>query len=708
MSRILTGVVLLLLSCTVAAQHAPDSTEKILDEVVITATRTENKVTNIPLPVQIISAKEIRQTGSEKLIDILQMQTGLVIATNPLGIAFQGYPNPFGTGIQMQGMDPGYTLIMVDGEPLAGRNGGVLNLDRIAVSNIRQIEILKGPATSLYGSDALAGVINIITDTPQKNAIGGRIHTGSNKALGVILNGALKGRKAFLELTGNRSSNDGWDFDDNIYGKTIDPSVQYNFNVKSGYKWNDKNDLMLSARYFEQKQFNDYEIIPKDLPEVVTGTTVEHEKSVYTKWNYRPADRLNFITGLYLTGYDNFSHAYLQENDSLYEQITLNQSLIKPEVQVNIGKSKDQWVAGLGANLEAVRSNRYSNKQKMNAWFAYLQKQKVFNGELNVIAGARFDKNSLYAAQLSPKLAIAWKPQPSLIVKASVGVGFKAPDFRQQFLDFSNSLVGYTIIGAKELGNGLARLQRSGLLPESVNIGPYIDGEPLEPERSVGINLGADYTFKPGTFVQVNLFRNDISNLIETYSLPFKQTNDKEIFSYTNINKVFTEGAEISVGHKINSHLRIKGSYNFLIAKDKEVLERIKNQKVYKRDVVTGVSQLVRLSDYKGLYNRSRHTFNIVADYLNLKHKAGLTLSLKYRSRYGFQGINGYTDGNLILDDPREFASGFALVNIVLKKDIGQHLNLQAGIENLLNYTEPILMPSQFGRGYFVNMNFKF
>lgn len=153
-----------------AQEKKADSTLKILDEVVVSGTRTENKVSNLPLPIEVISYKNILQSGSQKLLDILQMQSGIVVASNPLGTALQGYPNPFGEGVQMQGLDPAYTLIMVDGEPLTGRNAGIINLGRIAVGNIEQIEILKGTATSLYGSDALAGVINVITKKPVKNS----------------------------------------------------------------------------------------------------------------------------------------------------------------------------------------------------------------------------------------------------------------------------------------------------------------------------------------------------------------------------------------------------------------------------------------------------------------------------------------------------------------------------------------------------------
>ena len=123
-----------------------------MDEVVVTATRSERLLGNTAVPVTLIRQQTIRQSGSLRLHDILGEQTGLFIT--------QG----FGRGVQMQGLSPDYTLILLDGEPLIGRMGGVLDLTRLTVGNIRKIEIVKGPSSSLYGSEALAGVINIITD----------------------------------------------------------------------------------------------------------------------------------------------------------------------------------------------------------------------------------------------------------------------------------------------------------------------------------------------------------------------------------------------------------------------------------------------------------------------------------------------------------------------------------------------------------------
>src|SRR5690606_30694517 len=114
-----------------------------LSEVIVTATRTVRQLSSLPLPVQLVSKKEIQSVNSLRLSDILNEQTGLITIPD-----FGG-----GEGIQLQGLDSQYTLILVDGVPLIGRSAGTLNISRITVGNIKQIEIVKGASSSLYGRD---------------------------------------------------------------------------------------------------------------------------------------------------------------------------------------------------------------------------------------------------------------------------------------------------------------------------------------------------------------------------------------------------------------------------------------------------------------------------------------------------------------------------------------------------------------------------
>ena len=685
-----------------------DSTAKLLDEVVVTATRTENKVSNIPLPIQVITAKNILLSGSQKLIDILQMQTGLVIANNPLGIALQGYPNPFGEGIQMQGLDPEYTLILVNGEPLIGRNAGIINLGRIAIGNIKQIEIIRGPATCLYGSDALAGVINIITEDPVKNSLNLQTHYATNNTLGLTAAGNIVGKKIALELFGNRYSSNGYDLDKSIYGKTEDPFIDYSGSARLTYNINDKNKFTLSSRFFTETQFNNYLIYPQTEPEVVKGTTVETDESLFAQLQHKINKKVSYIGSIYATSYTNNASVFLQKNDSLYETINLSDLLVRPELQVNVGKNPASlFVTGAGYNMENVSSTRYSSVSDLNSWYLFAQKQFQWKERTNIIAGARFDKNALYPAQLSPKLAVAYKIKSNFVFKGSVGAGFKAPDFRQQFLNFSNSLIGYTLLGARELGNGLKMLQESGQLDTGLNINPYLKEINLAPEKSIGVNAGFDYTVNSHAILKINFFRNDISNLIESYNLPFLKTNNQAIYSYKNLDRVFTEGMEASFTYNFNEHFSVFGGYQYLVAKDKEIVQKIKDGELYKRDPVTYITTLVTKGEYKGLYNRSRNNANLRLQYHNIFYKATAFITAKYIGSYGFSGLNGFQNGSGVYDDNRETVNGFVLLNTTVSKQIATRWEVQGGIENMLNYTNKLLMPNIFGRSYFINLNFK-
>ncbi|HJY22441.1 MAG TPA: TonB-dependent receptor, partial [Hanamia sp.] len=492
------------------------------------------------------------------------------------------------------------------------------------------------------------------------------------------------------------------------YGKTVDPFVDYSFNAKMIYDINAKNKFTVSARYFSDKQFNNYVIYPGQEPQIVKGNTIENDKSLYTRWQHKVNDKLNYFTSVYATSYSNNAAVFLQKNDSLYEEIKLTQFLLKPEVQVNMGKNPAALlVAGAGYNFETVNSTRYGTPRQLNSFYVFAQKQMQWKEKTNIIVGARFDKNSLYPAQLSPKMAVAYKVNPDFIIKGSVGAGFKAPDFRQQFLDFSNSLIGYSLIGANELGNGLLKLKKTGQIDNSVDINPYLNGVELLPEKSIGINLGFDYTLNNNSVFKINFFRNDISNLIETYNLPFNKLNNQSIYSYINVNKVFTEGMEINLSHHFSKNLSLYGGYQYLVAKDKNVLRKIKEGAMYKRDPVTNVTSLVTKKEYKGLFNRSRNTANLRLQYNNILYKANAFITAKYRGKYGFNGLNGFYNGNDILDDDRKFVKGFVLVNATISKQFTNRWEAQTGIENILNYTNKLQMPNMFGRSYFINVNFK-
>ncbi len=122
--------------------------EQKLDEVLITATRTYRQLSSLPLPALIVSKEQISDVNSNRLDDILNEQTGLITVSEFVG----------GEGIQMQGLDSQYTLILIDGVPIIGRSAGTLDIGRLTVGNIKQIEIVKGASSSLYVTQDFAGL----------------------------------------------------------------------------------------------------------------------------------------------------------------------------------------------------------------------------------------------------------------------------------------------------------------------------------------------------------------------------------------------------------------------------------------------------------------------------------------------------------------------------------------------------------------------
>ena len=143
------------------ARPAPaDTTARRLGRVVVTATRTAELLEDVAVPTTVVDARDAEADGRLRLTDLLADVPGLTITSD------------FGAGVQVQGLDPAYTLILIDGEPVIGRDAGVLDLKRLSVSGLDRVEIVRGPSSSLYGSDALAGVVNLVTRPPDRT--GGR------------------------------------------------------------------------------------------------------------------------------------------------------------------------------------------------------------------------------------------------------------------------------------------------------------------------------------------------------------------------------------------------------------------------------------------------------------------------------------------------------------------------------------------------------
>jgi outer membrane receptor for ferrienterochelin and colicins len=662
-----------------------------LPNVLITATRNARPLEVLPLPVSIIRKEQIRAAGSLRLNDVLAEQTGLAIISD------------HGTGLQMQGFNPDYTLILLDGEPLIGRTAGTLELSRIAVGNIERIEIVKGPSSSLYGSEALAGVVNIISNKAKSGQSGtANLRYGANNTLDAGLNYSTQGKKLGLSLFANRYQSAGYDLDESNPEATIDPFVNHTLQARLSWQTGKKSQLSLVGRWFAETQDQFFEVSREPSALEVSGKGTLKDWNLLPTWTFYPGKNLSVQTRFYVSRYATES-VLSYTNKEVYDETFFIQQFTRPEVVGTYQFLPDHTLTvGLGRVGEQVEATRYESIQAYHTLYGFSQYEWLSTRKLALTAGLRYDRHNVYDGQLSPKLAAQYKLNPQFSLNASAGRGFKSPDFRQLYLNFTNSIAGYTVLGAVELQEGLERLRQQGQIA-AILLDPNTLGS-IHPESSTALNVG--WRWAPQTELKFsgNFFYNAIEDLIQTQAVA-RKTNGQAVFSYFNVNRVFTRGMEAEAVWNIKSWLSLNVGYQYLEAKDRAVMDKLKQGEVYRRDPETLSTERVPKSDYGGLFNRSRHMANARLFFNHEPSGHSGSVRLIYRGSYGFADTNA----NSILDVQEEYVKGYAVVNLAAAKVLlKQQLRVQLGLDNVWNYRDPNFVPALPGRLWFVALEYNF
>lgn len=655
---------------------------------VFTATKTERLLNNIAVPVQIIGQKTIQQAGSLRLSDILSEQTGLFMT------------NGFGTGVSMQGLNPDYTLILIDGEPLIGRTSGVLDLKRITVGNIKQIEIVRGPSSSLYGSEAMAGVINIITDKPRKNSLNIGTRYGSYNTADINLKGSIRTNRINYQGFGNYYRTDGFSIRPNSRERSVAPIERVTQQHNLGYRFSDRTNLSLNIRYNHETIKNNITVTNNGNAINSTGLEKNDDLNATLQLSHHFNQRVKNATRIYGTQFKSLQEL-VSDNGLPYTDAFKQQfARIENQTDLQIGKVLELNIGG-GYIHETASSTRYDNSESIKTnriGYAYIQSELKASDKLTLIGGARYDHNELFAAAFSPKLAMQYKLNPQLSLKASIGRGFKAPDFRQLYLNFTNTAAGsYSVFGSVEAQKIINELNRIGQIS---SLEPaFYQLSNLQPEYSTGINLGVSFQNTQWQ-ISANLFRNNIDNLIDSRLVAYK-TGGAQIFSYLNVKNAFTQGIETDIKFRYNARWSFAAGYQFLLTGDQAEINAINEGKVFTRDA-NGFSRRMSRSEYVGLPNRSKHMANVKMQYDHQDFFANLRIL--YRSRWATTD----TDGNGLFNSNDAFANGYVQLNMSVGKTLENGLSIQTGVDNIANYTDVLNLPNLPGRIFYMSLSYNF
>ncbi|HLR77324.1 MAG TPA: TonB-dependent receptor, partial [Balneolaceae bacterium] len=385
-----------------------------LDEIVVTATRTRKMLEDIPLPVTVVPKDRIKKTGSMRLSDVLSEVTGLRLVTSRRQ-----------TGLQVQGFSSEYTLIMINGQPLIGRRAGILDLDRISVENVKRIEIIKGPSSALWGSSALAGVVNLITETskqPFSLDVNSRYGTNQTLDLGATL--SWQTDKWWNTFHANRLRSSGYRLVPGSISKTVPEYQNYTLSYRTNYSLSNRIDLGFYGRFYQGDKNNDNFVGDEQSPTLLNVNEMTRNYGLTPSLSIDINEKLNLDISHFISGYYNERSLTYKKDGDRYEHNIFDQIYNKTDLKATQTWNNDNTtVLGLGMYRENLNSDRYSSYNTLRNLFVYGQHDWNITDQLNIIAGFRFDDHNVYGSQFSPKFSVQYKAADWLHLRASTGRG---------------------------------------------------------------------------------------------------------------------------------------------------------------------------------------------------------------------------------------------------------------------------------------------
>jgi outer membrane receptor for ferrienterochelin and colicins len=494
-----------------------------LEALVVTASRREQKLADAVQPTELVTRRDIEQTGASDVASVLTEQTGIQL----------GGGLPAGAGAQLQGLGEQRVLVLLDGQPLVGRSNGTFDLSRLPTANLERIEVVKGPQATLYGSDAMGGVINLVTRRPTGAMVEGLLSVtgGSQQRRDVhgqlagthgAVNGALDVGHRAIALTPGFAATRG------TLAERLDVAPRLRWRRDSTWTLESSGMLVTERQRYLTGQIFRF----TDRDQLAARVSATHQ---------RGARRI--ATTLYTSRFDNLSRASLSEQPVAGGRRERDrQSLDELEVMVNDHWGRTALDVGLEARRETIRADRVSGFSRGFDAVEPFAQLSITRGIWTIVPGARVTWHEQWGVFAAPRLAVLARPVAPLAIRASAGRGFRGPDFKEQFLDFVNPAAGYAV-----QGNPL-----------------------LRPERSASASLNAEWTTEQW-FVRGGAFVNDLHDFIEFASASNGTTG---VFSYANTARGITRGTEWDAAVTAG-RLRVEGGYAFLDARNRVTDQRL-------------------------------------------------------------------------------------------------------------------------------------
>lgn len=523
----------------------------MLEEVVVTGTGTEHYLKDAPVQTEVITRRALEQFQARSMEELLA----------GLSPSLTFHDGSMGSHIQLNGLNNDYILILIDGKRMNGDVGGQNDLNLLNPANIERIEIVKGAASSLYGSDAIAGVINIITkkhhdktEFTSTSRVGAYGDVRESASLGLTI-GKVK------SMTGmNFHHTDGWRNTDLQWNqqqlkpgstmKTVNRSTNYTLTESLDWNVNDRLSLTASGSCYERwvvRPHGPWSYLPNDF--------------YYRNYGFAAGGKYRLGGRNYLTAdlsYDRYGYFYdykLQEVTDYFkdgDRITyFPGQRIKQSVQRQVlGQTKGVFYIGdrhlLNTGFEYLYNHLESphhidgDRASVYTLAAYAQEEWTAADDVVLTAGARGTVHKETGFNLSPKIAVLYN-KGDFRLRASYALGYKSPTVKELYYNYTATLGGGSLTA-------------------------YHGNKDLKAQTSQYASVGAEYAgrkFQASVTAYANFLRNMIELVEINLTAEEKLDEIEKSKMYLNLTQARIWGVDFTFNYQPVQTLTVSGGYSF-------------------------------------------------------------------------------------------------------------------------------------------------
>ncbi|RKH56985.1 TonB-dependent receptor plug domain-containing protein [Corallococcus llansteffanensis] len=531
------------LSGVARAQGVPSVDGGVAEEApalqtVVTGSRSQERLRETPVATEVITRAEIVASGARDASELLATRPGLVVQ--------QGFS---GATLSMQGLAPEYVLVLVDGERVTGKVDGDVDLSRLSLEDIEQVEIVKGPSSVMYGSDAVAGVVNFITRRAQRT-LGADLRAayGTLGRLDLDATGETRRDAWGLRLSAGLQRRSAYDLGPTDVGTTGSSLEGYDLSARGDWRGSEMLTLEGTASFSHRVQRG------VDLgagSAVFDRATRDNTFASRLSPSWRLGEKVTLRTDV---SYGHYERRYLrdQRNASALDSVEDTR-----DQQARVGAQVDARPGGGHALVvgteylgEWLRSDRLDGgRGRRGRGSLYAQDSWTLVESLGLVAmrGGRVDLDSQFGFAVTPRVALKVEPLSWLTLRGGYGWGYRAPSFQDLLIDFENPAVGYTVRGNPD----------------------------LKPERSRSFSFNLEVRPLRDALVWAGVFQHSLRDMI---SASLQSEGEALRYSYVNIARARVRGGELGVRQSLPGRVQVELGYTLTDGTDQDLERALEGQ----------------------------------------------------------------------------------------------------------------------------------